>query len=101
MPARITASPAKAASASALFRALADPRRIALFLFIARHPGQCVSDAARATRMSVALASHHLKQLAQAGLVAYCPDGKEHCFGIADRSLAARVRAIIRAYPSL
>lgn len=100
MPARPTTAPART-SASALFRALGDPRRVALFLFVARFPGRCVSDAARETGMSVALASHHLKRLAEAGLVAYCPDGKEHCFGIADRALALRVRSIIRAYSSL
>jgi ArsR family transcriptional regulator len=60
-----------AASASVVFKALADPVRLRLLSEVAAHPGgeACVCDISRSFDVSQPTISHHLKVLRESGLV--------------------------------
>ena len=78
-----------------IFGALGDPKRCKIFRGFLKRDKLCVSDVARTFRISMSLASQHLKALELTGLVVrekegrtvyYRPNGKDHL-----------VRAIIKA----
>src|SRR5262245_8585409 len=60
---------AAAADLAAVFKALADPPRVAIVNRLAAAPEVCVCDLAAAFELSQPTVSHHLKLLRDAGLV--------------------------------
>lgn len=62
-------SPAAATDLAARFKALADPTRLRLFSLLAEAGEACVCDLPGALGVSQPTVSHHLKVLAEVGLV--------------------------------
>ncbi|HEV2575833.1 MAG TPA: helix-turn-helix domain-containing protein [Acidobacteriaceae bacterium] len=60
----------------AIARALADPRRFAILQQIARHDATPCGSLAEQKVLSPATISHHLKELADAGLIEVERDGR-------------------------
>src|SRR5262252_2832412 len=61
--------PAAAAELAAVFKALADPTRVAIVNRLAAAPEVCVCDLTAAFELSQPTISHHLRVLREAGLV--------------------------------
>lgn len=59
-----------------VFGALGDPKRCLIFRSFLRRERLCVSDVARAMRISMSLASQHLKILEVTGLVVREKEGR-------------------------
>ena len=59
-----------------VFSALGDPRRCKIFRLFLKRQRLCVSDVARTMRISMSLASQHLKVLEITGLVARQKEGR-------------------------
>ena len=68
--------PEDAQQAARLFRALADPTRVAIVNRLAAAPEVCVCDLTAAFELSQPTISHHLKILREAGLVDSSRRGK-------------------------
>src|SRR3954453_3563413 len=62
-------APAAAAELAALFKALADPTRVAIVNRLAAAPEVCVCDLTATFELSQPTISHHLRLLREAGLV--------------------------------
>ena len=60
----------------AIARALSDPRRFAIFQQIASHGTMACSRLAEQQQISPATISHHLKELAEAGLISVMREGR-------------------------
>jgi ArsR family transcriptional regulator len=95
----VTGSVIDAATAEQLahaFKALGDPTRIRLLSLIAAHEGgeACVCDLTEPVDLSQPTVSHHLKQLADAGLVARQQRGKWAYYRIIQPTLDALAAAI-------
>jgi ArsR family transcriptional regulator len=60
----------------AISRALSDPRRFQILRRIAAHPCSACSDLRNAFPITAATLSHHLKELAAAGLIETVRRGK-------------------------
>jgi ArsR family transcriptional regulator, arsenate/arsenite/antimonite-responsive transcriptional repressor len=69
-------------------RALADPRRMAIFERIAREPEIAVATIADESAVSQPTISHHLKELSTAGLIKSRKEAK-FCFCRVDRRVWA------------
>ena len=61
--------PSEAAEVAAVFKALADPTRVAIVNRLAAAPEVCVCDLTAAFELSQPTVSHHLRLLRDAGLV--------------------------------
>lgn len=59
-----------------VFAALGEPRRCTIFRSFLKEPRLCVSDVARALKISMSLASQHLKILEITGLVVREKEGR-------------------------
>src|ERR1700760_5118968 len=68
-PAVPALEPAAAAEIAALFKALADPTRVAIVNRLAAADEVCVCDLTAISGLSQPTVSHHLKLLREAGLV--------------------------------
>lgn len=60
-------------------KALADPRRFEIFRLIAAAPESCCSSIGEKISVAQPTVSHHLKELANAGLVESRREG-QHCY---------------------
>jgi ArsR family transcriptional regulator, arsenate/arsenite/antimonite-responsive transcriptional repressor len=60
----------------AIFKALADPRRMEIVERLAGHPCSACSDMRENLSISAATLSHHLKELETAGLISIEREGK-------------------------
>jgi ArsR family transcriptional regulator, arsenate/arsenite/antimonite-responsive transcriptional repressor len=78
------------------FKALGDPTRVRLLSLIAAHDGgeACICDLTDPVGLSQPTVSHHMKQLAEAGLVTREQRGKWAYYRIVDDALAALAGAI-------
>jgi ArsR family transcriptional regulator len=78
------------------FKALADPTRVRLLSLIAAHPSgeACICDLIDPVGLSQPTVSHHMKQLADAGLVTRKQRGKWAYFRIVKDSLISLATAI-------
>lgn len=78
------------------FKALADPTRVRLLSLIAAHEGgeACICDLIDPVGLSQPTVSHHMKQLADAGLVTRTQRGKWAYYRIVDDALASLANAI-------
>jgi ArsR family transcriptional regulator len=62
-------SPEEAATAAALFKALADPHRVEIVNLLARRGEACVCDVRAAIGLAQPTVSFHLRKLTEAGLL--------------------------------
>lgn len=79
-----------------MFKALGDPTRVRLLSIIAAQPNReaCVCDLTDPVGLSQPTVSHHMKQLADAGLVTREQRGKWAYFAIAPETLALLSNAL-------
>ncbi|MBI5487977.1 MAG: winged helix-turn-helix transcriptional regulator [Deltaproteobacteria bacterium] len=81
-----------------LFRALADPNRIALLARLAECRDGCtVTEAARCCAVDLSVVSRHLAQLRDAGVLAATRRGKEVVYAVRAAALADALRAVADA----
>jgi ArsR family transcriptional regulator len=78
------------------FKALGDPTRVRLLSLIAAHEGReaCICDLTEPVGLSQPTVSHHMKQLADAGLVNREQRGKWAYYRIVDEALTSLATAI-------
>lgn len=79
-----------------MFKALGDPTRVRLLSMIAAQPGReaCVCDLTDPVGLSQPTVSHHMKQLADAGLITREQRGKWAYFAIVPETLALLSNAL-------
>lgn len=77
-------------------RALGDPTRFRLLRAIAASPDVTCRDLVARFPVTQATVSHHLKVLAEAGLVAVRQDGPFHLYRTVDGALDAHARELRR-----
>lgn len=79
-----------------VFRALGDPTRVKLLSLIAATPDgeACICDLTEPVGLSQPTVSHHMKQLADAGLVTREQRGKWAYYRVAHHTLAALRRSL-------
>lgn len=85
-PARLTAEmpgEESCAATAELLRLLCDGKRLQIFWLLC-HCEECVVNIAALTHLSAPAASHHLKQLKDAGLIVSCRHGREVHYRAAD-----------------
>ena len=82
-----------------VFKALGDPTRVRLLSLIAAHEGgeACICDLVDPVGLSQPTVSHHMKQLADAGLVTREQRGKWAYYRIVDDTLRSLATAITPA----
>jgi ArsR family transcriptional regulator, arsenate/arsenite/antimonite-responsive transcriptional repressor len=81
-----------------IFKALGDPTRVRLVSLIAAHAGgeACVCDLTEPVGLSQPTVSHHLKLLADAGLITRDQRGKWAYYQVVDAALEALAGALRR-----
>ncbi|MBD8012260.1 MULTISPECIES: helix-turn-helix transcriptional regulator [Microbacterium] len=79
-----------------VFKALGDPTRVALLSLIARSEGgeACICDLTDPVGLSQATVSHHMRLLAEAGLVTREQRGRWAYFAVNGNALAAAADAL-------
>lgn len=87
---------AEAERIARLFKALGDPTRICLLSLISSAEGgeACICDLTDPVGLSQGTVSHHMRLLAEAGLVARDQRGKWAYFSLADGALEAAGEAL-------
>jgi ArsR family transcriptional regulator len=90
-----------AAQLAAVFKALGDPTRVRLVSLIAATPGgeACICDLTEPVGLSQPTVSHHMKKLADAGLVTRTQRGKWAYYRIVPGALTAIGSALLPADP--
>ncbi|HWO69957.1 MAG TPA: metalloregulator ArsR/SmtB family transcription factor [Actinomycetota bacterium] len=86
-------SPGEAASAAALFKALADPHRVEIVNLLARRGEACVCDVQAAVGLAQPTVSFHLRKLAEAGLLVRETRGVWAYYSV-DREALARLAQV-------
>lgn len=91
--------PAAAEALARVFKALGDPTRVRLLSLIAAHAGAeaCVCELTDPVGLSQPTVSHHLKQLADAGLITREQRGKWAYFRVAQPALDVLADGLRRA----
>ena len=88
----------RGAALAALLRAAGDESRLRIIRAVLGQPRICVSEVAERLGVSIAIASHHLKALAAAGLLSPVRNGKRVCFVFNDRAPVRDLMRIVRRY---
>jgi len=93
---------AAAAALAKVFKALGDPTRVRLVSLIAASPDSeaCICDLTEPVGLSQPTVSHHMKLLADAGLISRTQRGKWAYYRIVPEALAAAARALAPAEPA-
>ncbi|QMU98574.1 helix-turn-helix transcriptional regulator [Microbacterium esteraromaticum] len=88
--------PEQADGLARVFKALGDPTRVHLLSLIARSEGgeACICDLTEPVGLSQATVSHHMKLLAEAGLVTREQRGRWAYFAVNGEALAAAADAL-------
>ena len=76
-----------------LLKAIADEHRLAILLLLAERP-RTVAELSAALEIGQTLASHHLKALRDAGLVAATPVGRSNVYAMCCDAVAEPVREL-------
>jgi ArsR family transcriptional regulator len=86
---------------AAMFKALGDPSRVRLLSLIAAHDGgeACICDLTEPVGLSQGTVSHHMKLLADAGLVSRDQRGKWAYYRVETETLTA-LSAALRTAPN-
>ncbi|TWP37347.1 ArsR/SmtB family transcription factor [Leekyejoonella antrihumi] len=84
-----------------IFKALGDPTRVRLLSLIAAQSGgeACICDLTEPVGLSQPTVSHHMKLLADAGLVVREQRGRWAFYRVADDTLAALSQALVPPAP--
>ena len=90
-------TPADAQVMARVFKALGDPTRVRLLSLIAAHQGgeACICDLTEPVGLSQPTVSHHMKQLAEAGLVTREQRGKWAYYRIVEQALRSVADAVM------
>ena len=90
-------TPAHAQATARIFKALGDPTRVRLLSLIAAHQGgeACICDLTEPVGLSQPTVSHHMKQLADAGLVTREQRGKWAYYRIVEEALRSVADAVV------
>ena len=90
-------TPADAQAMARIFKALGDPARVRLLSLIAAHQGgeACICDLVEPVGLSQPTVSHHMKQLADAGLVTREQRGKWAYYRIVEQALRSVADAVM------
>ena len=80
------------------FRSASDPSRLRIIQAISDRRKICVSEVAREVGMSVAAVSHHLRALAEEGMVVPERNGKRVCYVPARDGFMPDLKKLIRKY---
>ena len=95
---RVTSSlaPEQADGLARVFKALGDPTRVSLLSLIARSEGgeACICDLTEPVGLSQATVSHHMKLLAEAGLVTREQRGRWAYFTVNGEAMTAAADAL-------
>lgn len=83
---------------SSILRIVGDERRITLLCALLKSNELTVGEAANATNMSVALASHHLRAMAEADILIARRDGKSVIYCLSDAALVRNLCKLIRSH---
>jgi ArsR family transcriptional regulator len=86
-----------------IFKALGDPNRVRLLSLVAENGEACICDLTELVALAQPTVSHHMKQLADAGLVVREQRGRWAYFRVASealQSLAQAITPVVRALPS-
>jgi ArsR family transcriptional regulator len=83
-----TLSAAEAEATASLFRALGDPARVRLVNILATSGTVCVCDLQEPLGLSQPTVSHHLKKLADAGLIEREQRGRWAYYSLADEAMS-------------
>ena len=95
-----TMSDAEAQATAALFKALADPSRVRIVnMLAAADEGVCVCDLIPHLGLSQPTVSHHLRKLADAGLLQRRQEGTWAFYSL-DREALARLEAVTSFSPA-
>jgi ArsR family transcriptional regulator, arsenate/arsenite/antimonite-responsive transcriptional repressor len=93
-------SPGEAAATASLFKALADPARVRIVnMLAAADDGVCVCDLIPHLGLSQPTVSHHLRKLADAGLLHRRQQGTWAFYSL-DREALARLEAVTSFSPA-
>jgi len=77
-----------------IFKALSDPTRVRLLSLIAETGEACICDLTEPVGLSQPTVSHHMKQLADAGLVTRTQRGKWAYYAVVEDRLRAVAQAV-------
>lgn len=88
--------PAEAERLARIFKALGDPTRVRLLSLVAANADAeaCICDLTDPVGLSQPTVSHHMKQLAEAGLVTREQRGKWAYYRVADAALVDLARSL-------
>ncbi len=88
---------ADAEAMARIFKALGDPTRVQLLSLIAAHEGgeACICDLTEPVGLSQPTVSHHMKQLADAGLVTRQQRGKWAYYRVVEEALTSVGEAVM------
>lgn len=88
----------KLKSIAGMLRMAGDGTRIRILCVIFRGGRSCVSEIADELGMSVPAVSHHLRMMANAGLIEPVRDGKNVCYALSATPMAEDIRRFVCKY---
>ena len=81
-----------------VLRTAGDTSRLKILCAIFDEKNMCVSDIAKKLDMSVAIVSHHLKVMAETGLLEPVRDGKRICYVFPKKPFVSDLKGLICKY---
>jgi DNA-binding transcriptional ArsR family regulator len=81
-----------------IMRTAGDESRLHIICHLMRNGKSCVSDIARAQKMSMASTSHHLQVMSKDGLVESVREGKRICYRLPKTPLVRGIQKFICAH---
>jgi DNA-binding transcriptional ArsR family regulator len=84
---------------SFILKTIGEKNRLRILCLLFKKQKICVSDIAKSLSLSVAVTSHHLKQLEKTGLLEASKSGKEVCYSLSKQPILNDIKKIICKYP--
>jgi DNA-binding transcriptional ArsR family regulator len=84
---------------SLILKTIGEKNRLRILCLLFKKQKICVSDIAKSLSLSVAVTSHHLKQLEKTGLLEANKSGKEVCYLLSKQPILNDIKKIICKYP--
>jgi DNA-binding transcriptional ArsR family regulator len=88
----------KTQKVASLLQTAGDSHRLEILCALFRGSNACVSEIASSINMSVASTSHHLRSLADAGIVQPVRRGKHICYKLSDSAIVTDLKNFICKY---
>lgn len=85
---------------SLILKTIGEKNRLRILCLLFKKQRVCVSDIAKSLSLSVAVTSHHLKQLEKTGLLEANKYGKEVCYSLSKQPILNDIKKIICKYPT-